>query len=80
MQKGMVMYATKHGSMLIEMSRRSTASIVIKGGQRDKKRMAMNSKNLVVRSKNIGDLAGVGMDIIAIIIFSAHHNHGGDNE
>ena len=68
MQKGMVMYATKHRSMLIEMSRRSTASMVIKGGQRDKKRMAMNSKNLVVESKVIGDLAGVDMEIIAIII------------
>lgn len=79
-QKGIVMYATKHKSMLIEMSRRSTASMVIKRGQRDKKRMAMNSKSLVVGSKNSGDLAEVDMDTRTMIIFNAHHNLGGDCE
>ena len=46
---------------------------------RAKKHMVIDGENLVIETKVIGDLSGVDIDGIAMIIANAYHNMSGDN-
>ena len=46
---------------------------------RANKHMVIDGKNLVIETKLIGDLSGVDIDGIAMIIANAYHNRSEDN-
>ena len=47
---------------------------------RAKKHMVVDSKNLVIESRVVGDPSGVDMNAVVMIIFGAYNNRGGDCE
>ena len=46
---------------------------------RAKKHMMIDGENLVIETEIIGDLSGVDVDAVAMIIVNSYRNLGGDN-